>query len=61
MSEDAEPRISAVEYREREAQMRQAAEEAQLPGLKAKFMSAAERWRQLADLAENPPRLSPRH
>jgi len=61
MSEDREERASALECRQREAQMRAAAEDAQLEGLKAKFLTAAERWRQLAELAENPPHLPPRH
>jgi hypothetical protein len=38
----------------REAEMRQAAEAAELPGVRAKFLEAAERWRHLAELAESP-------
>ena len=52
--EPPQPRGSSEEYRKREAEMRQAAEAAELPGVRAKFLEAAERWRHLAELAESP-------
>jgi hypothetical protein len=54
MPNAGEPRVNPADLRENEAQMREAAAESVLPGRAAKFLAAAERWRQLAELAENP-------
>ena len=54
MPEEHTESPQAADYRRREADMRQAAEGAELPGPKQRFLEAADRWRRLAELAEAP-------
>jgi len=47
----------ARDYRERETAMLEAAASCELPSVRGKFLDAAHRWRQLADLAGAPSAL----